>query len=98
MFGGASSRPSPKGFFLPCSPTLANHQKQNSPCGEFFAIYIAGAAGAAGAAGGLEGRILKIPVPHTGQTPLRAGRVFPPLAGIWTSWVSFISRFSLHFT
>src|SRR5437899_1585377 len=42
----------------------------------------------------LGGRILNIPVPHTGHTPFRAGR---PLA-ILTCWAFEIFRFALHFT
>src|SRR6266480_1729890 len=40
------------------------------------------------------GRILNIPVPKTGHTPLSAGR---PLA-IFTCWAFEIFRFALHFT
>jgi len=42
----------------------------------------------------LGGRILNIPVPHTGQTPFKAGL---PLA-IFTCWALEIFRLALHFT
>src|SRR5260370_26199498 len=42
----------------------------------------------------LGGRILNMPVPHTGHTPFRAGRPFP----ILTYWPLEILRFALHFT
>src|SRR5260370_21625090 len=40
------------------------------------------------------GRILNIPVPHTGQTPFMAGRPF----AIFTCWGFEIFRLALHFT
>src|SRR5947208_3665201 len=42
----------------------------------------------------LGGRILNIPVPHTGHTPFKAGL---PLA-IFTCWALEIFRLALHFT
>ena len=44
------------------------------------------------------GRILNIPVPHTGHVPFIAGRVPPPffLISVFSSFV--ISLFALHFT
>jgi len=46
----------------------------------------------------LEGIILNMPVPQTGQVPFIAGLVPPPLAGIVTSFGSFISLLDLHLT
>lgn len=44
------------------------------------------------------GKILNMPVPQFGQAPFMAGRVPPPLAGMVTSFASFISRLALHLT